>query len=130
MSGSQPDLFDLYRAGLKNATDLVRASLESAERLQNQQLVAVRRALDEQSASLSELREAKSVDELLALQTRMAGAHFQRAMSLLGELCEAAGENQRAAIHRMQEQLVQVRNWISDSAAARRATSEERSSTA
>lgn len=130
MSGSQPDLFDLYRAGLKNATDLVRASLESAERLQNQQLVAVRRALDEQSASLSELREAKSVDELLALQTRMAGAHFQRAMSLLGELCEAAGENQRAAIHRMQEQLVQVRNWISDGAAARQATSEERSSTA
>ena len=124
MSGSQPDLFDLYRAGLKNATDLVRASLESAERLQNQQLVAVRRALDEQSASLSELREAKTVDELLALQTRMAGAQFQRAMSLVGELCQAAGENQRAAIHRMQEQLVQVRNWISDSEAA----GEERSS--
>jgi len=67
----QAELFDLYRAGLKTAADLMKASLESAERLQNQQLVAI-----------------KSLDELMALQTRLAGAHFERAMSYWGDLVQ------------------------------------------
>lgn len=86
----QADLFDLYRAGLKNAADLMKASLESAERLQSQQLVAIRRALEQQSQSLGELGEAKTLDQLLALQTRMAGAQFERAVTLWGDLFQVA----------------------------------------
>lgn len=86
----QADLFDLYRAGLKNAADLMKASLESAERLQSQHLVAIRRALEQQSQSMGELGEAKTLDELLALQTRMAGAQFERAVSLWGDLVQVA----------------------------------------
>jgi phasin family protein len=127
MSAPQADLFDLYRAGLRNAADLMKASLESAERLQNQQLVAVRRALDQQSASMDELSDVKTLDQLLALQTRMASAQFQRAMALVGELCEVASENHRDAIHRMQEQLVNVRSWISDSYALTSRATEEAS---
>jgi len=78
MTQNQPELLDLYRAGLKNAADLVKASLESAERLQNQQLAAIRSALDQQAKSMAELGQAKSMDELLAIQTRMAGAQFER----------------------------------------------------
>lgn len=86
----QADLFDLYRAGLKNAADLVKASLESAERLQSQQLVAIRRALEQQSQSLGELGEAKTLDQLLAVQTRMAGAQLERAVTLWGDLFQVA----------------------------------------
>ena len=86
----QADLFDLYRAGLKNAADLMKASLESAERVQSQQLVAIRRALDQQSQTMGELGEATTLDQLLALQTRMAGAQFERTVSLWGDLVQVA----------------------------------------
>jgi hypothetical protein len=86
----QADLFDLYRAGLKNAADFMKASLESAERLQSQQLVAIRNALEQQSQSMGELGEAKTLDQLLALQTRIAGAQLERAVNLWGDLVQVA----------------------------------------
>ena len=96
MTQPQAELFDLYRAGLKSAADLMKTSLENAERLQNQQLVAIRGAIEQQVKSVNELSHAKTLDELLVLQSRMAGAQFERAMSLWSELLQAAGENQRS----------------------------------
>jgi phasin family protein len=98
MTQPQAELFDLYRAGLKSAADLVKTSLESAERLQNQQLVALRSAIDQQSQSVNELAGVKTLDELLALQSRMAGAQFQRAVTLWSDL--------------WQQQMAQAQNWI------------------
>ena len=82
MPQPQADLFDLYRAGLKSAADLMTASLETAERFQNQQLVAIRRVIDDQSRSVIELSQAKTLDELVSLQSRIAGEQFERAVSL------------------------------------------------
>ena len=96
----QPDLFDLYRAGLRTASEMMKASLESAERLQNQQLVAIRSALETQSRSLGELGQAKNLDELMALQTRMAGAQLQGVVDMWARLWQAAGESHMAAIGR------------------------------
>ena len=118
MTQPQAEMFDLYRAGLKTAADLMKTSLESAERLQNQQLVAIRSAIDQQSKSVSELSRVKTLDELLAFQTRMAGAQFEHAMTLWTELVQVAGENQRAAIGRMQEQMAQARNWMGETSSA------------
>ncbi|MBV9190746.1 MAG: phasin family protein [Betaproteobacteria bacterium] len=112
MTQPQADLFDIYRAGLKTAADLVKASLESAERMQNQQLVAIRSVIDQQSKSATELSRAKTLDELLSVQTRIVGQQFESAVSLWSDLCQAAGENQRVAIGRMQEQLAQARDWM------------------
>ena len=125
MTQPQTELFDLYRAGLKSAAEMVKTSLESAERLQNQQLVAIRHALEQQSKSASELSRAKTLDDLLSFQSRMAGAQFERAMSLWSDLFQAAGENQRAAIGRMQEQMAQARNWVSESYALTARATEE-----
>jgi hypothetical protein len=102
MTQPQTEFLDLYRAGLKTAADLMKASLQSAERLQNQQLVAIRTALDQQSKSISELGQARTIDELLALQTRMAGAQWERAMGYWTELWQA--------------QLAQGRDWMSEAA--------------
>ena len=90
MTQPQADLFDLYRAGLKSAADLMKASLESAERLQNQQLVAIRRVIDDQSKSVNELSRVKTLDELLSVQTRMAGEQFERAVSLWSDFWMSA----------------------------------------
>jgi len=108
MTQPQTEFLDLYRAGLKTAADMMKASLQSAERLQNQQLVAIRTALDQQSKSISELGQARSIDELLALQTRMAGAQWERAVGFWSEL--------------YQTQMAQARDWLSEAANAATAT--------
>jgi phasin family protein len=104
MTQPQAEFLDLYRAGLKTAADLMKASLQSAERLQNQQLVAIRTALDQQSKASSELSQARTIDELLALQTKMAGAQWERAMGYWTDL--------------WQSQVAQGRDWLSETTAA------------
>ncbi len=109
MTQPQAELVDLYRAGLKTAADLMKASLQSAEKLQNQQLVVIRSALEQQSKSISELGQARTIDELLALQTKMAGAQWERAMGYWTELC--------------QTQMAQARDWFNEAAHAASASS-------
>jgi phasin family protein len=104
MTQPQTEFLDLYRAGLKTAADLMKASLQSAERLQNQQLVAIRTALDQQAKTINELGQARSIDELLALQTKLAGSQWERAMGYWTELC--------------QTQIAQARDWVSEAAQA------------
>jgi len=125
MTQPQAEFFDLYRAGLKTAAEFMITSLESVERLQNQQLVAIRNALEQQSKSASELVEAKSLDELMALQSRMAGAQLERAMGYWSELCQAASENQVGAISQMHQQMAQARDWLSESYALTAKATEE-----
>src|SRR5262247_1675800 len=109
MTQPQAEFLDLYRAGLKTAADLMKVSLQGAERLQNQQLVAIRTALDQQSKSISELGQARTIDELLALQTKMAGVQWERAMGYWTELA--------------QNQMAQARDWWSEAAQAASNTS-------
>ena len=52
-----------------SAADLMKSSLDNAERLQNQQLAAIRTALEHQAKAAAELRDAKALDELMAIQT-------------------------------------------------------------
>ena len=100
MTQPQAEFLDLYRAGLKTAADMMKTSLQNAERLQNQQLVAIRSALDQQARAIDDLGQARSMDELLSLQTRIAGAQFQRAVGFWSEL--------------YQQQVQQAQNWMND----------------
>ena len=110
MTQPQAEFLDLYRAGLKTTADLMKASLQNAEKLQNQQLVAIRSALDQQSRTISELGQARSIDELLSLQTRLAGAQFERAVGFWSEL--------------YQSQVQQAQSWWNEvNGAAQNATS-------
>lgn len=98
---TQPQEFlDLYKAGFKTAADLMKASLQNAERLQNQQLVAIRTALDQQSKSISELGQVRTLDELISLQTKMAGAQLERAVGFWSELYQA--------------QMAQAQSWFNE----------------
>ena len=108
MTQPQAEMLDLYRTGLKTAADLFKTSLENAERLQNQQLVAIRTAIVEQAKSASELGSARTIDELLSAQSRLAGAQIERALGYWSELCQVAGQNQMAAVAQMQAQMARV----------------------
>lgn len=122
MNPPQAELLDLYRSGLKNAADLMKASLESAERLQQQHLSAIRKALEQSTQSLDELSNAKSLDDLMALQQKMAGAQFERVMGYWSNLCQTAGESQVATISK---QMAQAREWFNESYALTARAAEE-----
>ena len=122
MNAPQAEFVDLYRSGLRNAVDLMKASLESAERLQQQHLSAIRSALEQNAKSLEELSSAKSLDELVALQQKLAGAQFERVMGYWSTLCRSAGETQAATVSR---QMAQARDWFNESYALTQRTAEE-----
>jgi phasin family protein len=102
MDQQQLQLLDLYRAGLKGPADLMKATLESVERLQNQQLSVIRQALDEQTKSLAAMSSAKTVDELMTLQARMAATQVERAVGFW--------------FGQMQTNVEQARDWFSRAA--------------
>jgi phasin family protein len=114
MNPAATEFLDLYKAGLKSAVDLMKSSLESAERLQQQQLSAIRTALEQQVNSVNELGHAKSLDDLMALQQKMAGAQFERVMSYWSTLCQTAGQNQTVAMGQVQAQMSQARDWFGE----------------
>jgi phasin family protein len=118
MTQPQAEMLDLYRAGLKNTADLLKTSLENAERLQNQQLVAIRTAIVEQTKTVSEISSARTLDELLSAQSRLAGAQMERALGYWSELFQVAGQNQMAAVAQIQAQMARVSETMAQSATA------------
>ena len=118
MTQPQAEMLDLYRAGLKSAADLFKTSLESAERLQNQQLVAIRTAIVEQGKSASELTSARTLDELLSAQSRIAGGQIERALGYWSELFQVAGQNQMAAIGQVQQQMSRIGETLAQAVSA------------
>jgi len=101
----QTQFFEIYRASLKSAADMMTASLEGAQKLQQQQLDALHSAIDDQAKSARELSEVKSVDELMALQTRFTGSQIERAMDFWSRMWRAAGDSQVALIGQAQSGL-------------------------
>jgi len=101
MTQPQTEFLDLYKAGLKTAADLMKASLQTAERLQNQQLVVIRNALDQQSKSINELTQVRSLDELLSVQGKLWSELYQtqitQAQNWFSEMNSAQGAATAAA---------------------------------
>jgi len=118
MTQPQAEMLDLYRAGLKTAADLLKTSLENAERLQNQQLVAIRTAIVEQSKTASELGSARTIDELLTAQSRLAGAQIERALGYWSEIFQVAGQNQMAAIGQVQQHMTRMSETLAQAVTA------------
>ena len=114
MNPPQAEFLDLYKAGLKSAVDLMKASLESAERLQQQQLSAIRGALEQHVKAVNDLGNVKSLDDLLSLQQKMASSQLERVMGYWSNICQAAGQNQTAAMGQVQQQMAQARDWFSE----------------
>lgn len=99
---------EIYRSGLRAAAEVMKTSLESAERIQNQQLEGLRSAKEENVKSTRLLSEVNSVGEMMALQTRFAGAQLERTVEYWTRLWRSAGETQIALIGQAQSQLDQI----------------------
>jgi hypothetical protein len=126
----QNQLLDLYRNGIKTTTELARLSLENAVKLQERQLGIARSFLDEHRRSADALGEAKSVDDLVATQTRIAGAQLERAAELWSSFVHAAAEQQKAWIDQLQSQIGQTKDRWRETYDLTTRTSEEFARTA
>lgn len=125
MQQQATQFLDIYRAGLRTATDVMKTSLESAERMQQQQLQMLRGAMEENAKSASQLAETKSLEDLMTLQTRLARSQLERAMEFWGGWWRAATENQAVLIGQMQSQLSQARDQFQESYAYTARATEE-----
>ena len=108
MQQQATQFLDLYRAGLKTATELMKTSLETAERVQRQQLDAVRGALEENQKSASEIAEVRSLDDLMELQNRLSRSQMERMLTFWSSTWRLASENQMALVGQMQSQMNQA----------------------
>jgi hypothetical protein len=121
----QAQLFDLYRAGIRSATDMMKASLEHTERFQQQQMQLIRSALDENSRSSSQVGEVKGLDDMVALNSRLAGAQLERMAEFWANWWRAAGDAQKSMIEQVQSQMGHAREQMRESySVAARATEE------
>lgn len=108
MQQQQTYFLELYRAGMRTASDIMKASLENAQKMHSQQIEAVRGAIEENARSARDLSDVKSFDEMMALQTRIAGAQLERAADFWSRLWRVAGEGQVAMIGQVQNQVGQL----------------------
>jgi hypothetical protein len=99
-------------ASIRSATDLMKLQLEQTERLQQQQLQMIRSALEENTRSSSQLGELKSLDDIMALNSRLAGAQLERAAEFWASWWRAAGDTQKSMIEQMQSQMGQAKDRV------------------
>jgi hypothetical protein len=111
----QAQFLDLYRASVRSAADLMKLSLEQTERLQQQQLQLIRSALEENTRSSSQLGEVKSLDDIMALNSRLAGAQLERMAEFWASWWRAAGDTQKSMIDQIQSQMGQAKERVRES---------------
>lgn len=109
---AQPQFLDMYRSVARAAIDTMKASLQSTERFHQQQLQIVRGALEQNIKSASELSQARSIDELLSLQSQIAGAQVAQAMDVWRGMYRILSDSQMTAMSQMQTQVSQASDTV------------------
>jgi phasin family protein len=104
----QTYFLELFRAGLRAASDMSKASIENAQRLHAQQVDALRQALDTNTESARRLSEANSLTDLLALQVKIAGAQAEQAAEFWTRAWRTASETQVAMLGQVNSQVGQL----------------------
>jgi len=112
MMQNQTYLLELYRAGLRTASDIAKASLENAQRLHAQQLDALREALDANTRSAQRLSEASSITDLMALQVKLAGTQAEQATDFWTRAWRTASETHVAMLGQVQTQEGAVNDTV------------------
>jgi PAB1-binding protein PBP1 len=121
----QNQFVDLYRNGIKTTAEVMRASMENAVRLQQRQLDIARSVLDESTKSAEQLSEAKNMEDLVSLQSRLAGTQMERMAEFWSSMWVAATENQKSLIEQVQSQMGQAKDRVRETYAFTTRTSEE-----
>jgi phasin family protein len=90
----------------------MKSSLQQTERVHQQQLEIVRDALEENQRSSSQLAEAKSLDDIFTLNSRIAGAQLERITEFWSGMWQSAAETQKLMADQMHAHLGQAGNHV------------------
>ena len=110
-------LFDIYRNNVRTTAEMMRISLENAARLQEQQLGMVRNLLDQNAQSAERAAGAQSMEQLVALQSELAGRQLQSLGDFWSSVWNTAAESQRSFFERVRSEGADVARKTYDSAA-------------
>ena len=108
-------LFDIYRNNVRTTAEMMRISLENAARLQEQQLGMVRNLLDQNAQSAERAAGAQSMEQLVALQSELAGRQLQSLGDFWSSVWNTAAESQRSFFERIQSEGANVARKAYDS---------------
>ena len=110
-------LFDIYRNNIRTTAEMIRLSLENAVRLQEKQLGMVRSMLDQNTQSAERAADAKSMEQLVALQSELAGRQLESLGEFWTSVWNTAAESQRSFFERVRSEGGEVARKTYDSAA-------------
>src|SRR5688572_2204783 len=102
---AQQHFLDLYRASMRSAAEMMNASLQQTERLQQQQLEIMRGALEETERTTHQIASARSIDDIVTLNSQVAGTQLERVTEFWSGMWRAAAESQKQMVDQMQVQL-------------------------
>jgi phasin family protein len=114
----QNQFIDVYRNGIRTATDVARMSLEAGMRMQEKQLEIVRGIVQEQSRTAEEITRAGSMEELLALQSRLVSAQMGRAVEFWSSVWQTAAQTHAEGLRGMQSFTSRSAEDVAHAAAA------------
>jgi phasin family protein len=110
-------LFDIYRNNVKTTAEMMRISLENALRLQEKQLGMVRSMLDQNVQSAERAAGATNMEQLVALQSELAGRQFESLGEFWTSVWNTAAEGQRNFFERVRSEGSEMASKSYDSAA-------------
>ncbi|HLS87062.1 MAG TPA: phasin family protein [Burkholderiales bacterium] len=109
---AQSQFIDVYRSMTRAAIDSMKTTLQTSERFHQQQLQMLRGALEQNMKSAQQLAEVRSLDDLLSLQSQIAGAQVAQAMDAWRTIVRAASDTQLTAMAQMQTQVGQATDTV------------------
>src|SRR5262249_12655199 len=83
---------------------------EHTERLQQQQLQLIRNALDESTRSSTQAGEVKGLDDMVAFNSRLAGAQLERVGEFWANWWRIASDVQKSLIEQFLSEIGQARD--------------------
>lgn len=107
MTSPQEQFVALYRGNLESMISMTRSVLDEAERLRTRQLEAIRAALAESEELARQIAEAQTVEQLFAVQARIANHQVDVALGYWVRLFEAASHAQARGMRQLEEQAGQ-----------------------
>jgi phasin protein len=109
-------LFDIYRNSVRTSAEMMRFSLENAVRLHEKQLGVVKNMLDENVRSAERAADANSMEQLVALQSELAGKQLECLSDFWTTMWTSAAESQRTFFERVRSEGSEVARKSYDAA--------------
>ena len=113
MTNANP-LSEIGRAALESATRATRISMDSAERTLNVQLEYAKGALKQATINARAAAQAKDVQELMSLRTRIAENALENLMGYSRSLYEVASEAQSEYSRLAEERMARFQRAVTE----------------